>query len=105
MAYRRFAFARQDRPGATPATLATPSGLDRQTVADVASVAAPPAQTLSPFGAELASLLAGNPTNNEWRWLRACDDASLFLRQWGEQASALSWLANDLFGVHPLAPL
>ena len=53
----------------------------------------------------MAALLAANPTNDERRWLRACDDASLFLRDWGERAVDLGWENEDLFGLHPIAPL
>jgi hypothetical protein len=39
------------------------------------------------------------------RWREAVDDGSRFLGQWGEQAEALGWTAEDLFGLHPTAPL
>jgi hypothetical protein len=40
------------------------------------------------------------------RWQRAVDDGRRFLARWGEQAEALGWTANDLFGLHrlPTAP-
>jgi hypothetical protein len=39
------------------------------------------------------------------RWLRARVDACAFLETWGEQAAALGWAADDLFDLHPTAPL
>jgi hypothetical protein len=39
------------------------------------------------------------------RWVPAIKDAGDFLAAWGEQASALGWSADDLFGLHPTAPL
>jgi hypothetical protein len=58
-----------------------------------------------PFGIELATLRAANPTGDDRRWRQACSDASRFLRNWGEEARALGWTADDLFGLHPIAPL
>jgi hypothetical protein len=37
------------------------------------------------------------------RWQRAVDDGCRFLGQWAEQG--LGWTADDLFGLHPTAPL
>jgi hypothetical protein len=34
------------------------------------------------------------------QWLRARADACTFLATWGEQAAALGWTADDLFGLH-----
>jgi hypothetical protein len=39
------------------------------------------------------------------RWLLARDDALAFVETWGEQAAALGWKAEDLFRLHPTAPL
>jgi hypothetical protein len=33
-------------------------------------------------------------------WQHAVDDGRKFLIQWGEQAEALGWTAEDLFGLH-----
>jgi hypothetical protein len=33
-------------------------------------------------------------------WQRAVDDGRRFVVQWGEQAAALGWTAEDLFGLH-----
>jgi hypothetical protein len=33
-------------------------------------------------------------------WQRAVDDGRRFIVQWGEQAEALGWTAEDLFGLH-----
>jgi hypothetical protein len=32
-------------------------------------------------------------------WQRAVDDGRRFIVQWGEQAEALGWIAEDLFGL------
>jgi hypothetical protein len=39
------------------------------------------------------------------RWREAVEDGRRFLGQWDEQAEALGWTAEDLFGLHPTAPL
>jgi hypothetical protein len=33
-------------------------------------------------------------------WKQAIGDGRRFLAQWGEQAEALGWTADDLFGLH-----
>jgi hypothetical protein len=33
-------------------------------------------------------------------WEQAIDDGRRFLAQWGEQAEALRWTPDDLFGLH-----
>jgi len=38
------------------------------------------------------------------RWRQLNDDGRTFLDQWGNQAVRLGWQAEDLFGVHPIAP-
>jgi hypothetical protein len=38
------------------------------------------------------------------RWDLLLGDAENFLTQWGSTASALGWVALDLYGVHPVAP-
>jgi hypothetical protein len=39
------------------------------------------------------------------RWQVAVEDGRRFLGQWDEQASALGWTPDDLFGLHRTAPL
>jgi hypothetical protein len=39
------------------------------------------------------------------RWRQAVTDGGTFLAKWGEQALALGWTVDDLFGLHPVAPL
>lgn len=39
------------------------------------------------------------------KYVMALADATIFLRDWGAQARALGWSAEDLFGIHPVAPL
>jgi hypothetical protein len=39
------------------------------------------------------------------RWQMAVEDARGFLWQWAEQSEALGWTPDDLFGLHPTAPL
>jgi hypothetical protein len=36
------------------------------------------------------------------RWQQAIQDASRFLPEWGQQAEALGWTADELFGLHPV---
>jgi hypothetical protein len=39
------------------------------------------------------------------RWQRAVEDGRRFLGQWAEQAERLGWTPDDLFGLHPTAPM
>jgi len=36
------------------------------------------------------------------RWQQAVEDGRRFLAQWDEQAAALGWTPEDLFGLHPV---
>ena len=36
------------------------------------------------------------------RWRQCVTDAQRFLADWGDQAAALGWTADDLFGLHPV---
>ena len=38
------------------------------------------------------------------RWHQCVDDAHQFLGEWGDQAAALGWGADDLFGLHDPPP-
>jgi hypothetical protein len=58
------------------------------------------------FAAGLAQLEAHCPANvDEKRWRQAVADAGRFQATWGGLASGLGWTADDLFGLHPVAPL
>ena len=37
-------------------------------------------------------------------WSQFVRDARRFLEEWGAEAARLGWSAEDVFGVHPLAP-
>jgi hypothetical protein len=39
------------------------------------------------------------------RWELVVNDAGLFLDRWGKQAERLGWTVEDLFGLHPRAPM
>jgi hypothetical protein len=39
------------------------------------------------------------------RWRQAVADAETFLARWAERALVLAWTVDDLFGLHPIAPL
>ena len=39
------------------------------------------------------------------RWHQFINDAGIFLDQWGCEAEQLDWRVEDLFGLHPLAPM
>jgi hypothetical protein len=39
------------------------------------------------------------------RWHQFINDAGLFLDRWGRQAEAFGWRADELFGLHPDAPM
>jgi hypothetical protein len=36
------------------------------------------------------------------RWQQCVTDAQRFLAAWGDQAAALGWTAEELFGLHPV---
>ncbi|WP_448952430.1 hypothetical protein [Labrys neptuniae] len=69
-----------------------------------AALAVTPAYT-GPFAEELAQLLRTNPLPDAKRWEQAKHDAREFLADWGDLAAELGWSADDLFGLHPVAPL
>jgi hypothetical protein len=46
-----------------------------------------------------------NPTSDDVRWKQALNDAPAFLSEWGTQAEAHGWTAEDLFGLDESAPL
>jgi len=39
------------------------------------------------------------------RWHQFINDAGIFLDQWGRDAERLGWSVDDLFGLHPNAPM
>lgn len=58
------------------------------------------------FGHEFEALLSVPPKGVHNReWVKAIGDADAFLTTWGEQAAALGWTAEELFGLDPVAPL
>jgi hypothetical protein len=68
---------------------------------------APSAGTTGDLHAALRGLDARCPdrVDDHGRWRQAVADGEAFLLRWGEQANSLGWTANDLFGLHPAAPL
>lgn len=58
-----------------------------------------------PFAEELARLLKANPIADPKRWEQAKQDAVEFLADWGDRVAELGCSADDLFGLHPKAPL
>src|SRR4051812_48113733 len=76
-------------------------------VKSVISVQSPPLNTLNrlnthppvAFADALTAIEARCPDYVEpYRWRQCLDDARRFLPEWGEQAAALGWTADDLFG-------
>ncbi|WP_448952104.1 hypothetical protein [Labrys neptuniae] len=88
---------------AEPAALLFDLPPDGETIMP-AALAVAPAYT-GPFADELAKLMRENPTIDPRRWERAKLDAVEFLADWGERAAELGWTAQELFGLHPVAPL
>jgi hypothetical protein len=39
------------------------------------------------------------------RWHQFINDAGIFLDRWGDEAERLGWRAEELFGLHPDAPI
>ena len=55
----------------------------------------------APFAEALAALERACPDYVEAnRWWQAIEDGRRFLARWGDQAVALGWTAEDLFGLH-----
>jgi hypothetical protein len=58
------------------------------------------------YARALAAIQAHPPADvPSERWQTFIDDAALFLDQWGKQAQRLGWTVEDLFGLHPRAPM
>ena len=53
----------------------------------------------------LQKLRSGNPTPNPTRWEQAKRDASRFVEKRRDKAAAFGWCDEELFGLHPTAPL
>jgi hypothetical protein len=55
---------------------------------------------------QIALLKSGEPRlgMSPVHWSQFVRDARRFLQEWGAEAARLGWSAEDLFGVHPLAP-
>jgi hypothetical protein len=59
-----------------------------------------------PFADDLKALEKANPVvSDPRRWSEACQDAKAFLAQWGAEAQRIGWRAEEIFGLHPSAPL
>jgi hypothetical protein len=57
----------------------------------------------NPYASALAALRAKCPAYvPEDRWHQAVADATAFISQWGAQAQAFGWTADDLLGLHPV---
>ncbi len=58
------------------------------------------------YASEFARLQAHPPAEvPRERWDQFINDAGLFLDRWGRQAEALGWRPDELFGLHPDAPM
>ncbi len=54
-------------------------------------------------GSALAALRPECPAHvPEDRWQQAVADATAFISEWGAQAQAFGWTADELFGLHPV---
>jgi hypothetical protein len=61
------------------------------------------AKSSSPYQREFEALERRCPDFVEVdRWQQAAEDGRRFLASWGEQADALGWRAQELFGLHPV---
>jgi hypothetical protein len=82
-------------PSATHLTI-PPKNLNSLT--SLNSQAAPPAKA---FAEVFAALERRCPDYvGQDRWQRSVEDGRRFLAQWGSQAAALGWTAEELFGLH-----
>jgi hypothetical protein len=62
--------------------------------------------TATPFAEAPTALQALQPQGvDEFRWREALNDGRRFLETWGSQAANFGWTSDDLFGLHPTAPL
>src|SRR4051812_34589881 len=65
-----------------------------------------PERVTAAYGGALARLSARCPAIVPVdRWQQAVADAGAFLATWGAQAEQFGWAPEDLFGLHPTAPL
>lgn len=51
------------------------------------------------------SLMSRPKTYPDRRWREIVDDAGCFLDRWAATAYRLSWPTEDIFGIHPIAPV
>jgi hypothetical protein len=76
----------------TPVTPVTPENKQSQKTANPVSF---------PFGEVLNQLKRCCPDYvDPDRWQQVIQDATCFLPKWGQQAEALGWTADELFGLH-----
>jgi hypothetical protein len=62
--------------------------------------------TAIPYAEALTELQDRQPQGvGEARWHEALNDGRRFLEIWGKRAADLGWTGDDLFGLHPTAPL
>jgi hypothetical protein len=60
----------------------------------------------APYVRPLAVLQARCPAGvEESRWRQTVEDAVAFLSGWGKDSATLGWTSEELFGLHPIAPL
>jgi hypothetical protein len=59
-----------------------------------------------PYAPEFARLQAQPPAEvPRQRWDQFINHAGVFFDHWGKRAEALGWRAEELFGLHPIAPM
>ena len=55
------------------------------------------------FGRTLGALERRCPAHIDFAdWQQAVEDGRVFVAKWGQQAEALGWTPNDVFGLHPV---
>jgi hypothetical protein len=58
------------------------------------------------YAKAFAAIQAHPPANvPRERWNQFINDAGLFLDRWGQEAERLGWRPDELFGLHPTAPM
>jgi len=85
------------------------SATQERAIGTIGAIGTTSRKPVEPYSGSFADAMKGlssaNPTADEARWQQALEDAMAFLTDWGTQAEAYGWTAEDLFGLDESTPL